>query len=135
MEIFVHHSTFLTTSSKCGKINMTKRTLKIIILNGCFQKIIANVRKFATKKKQCFQQKTLKKDKILSFSCLKETWMWKSVYTCSTYHTMLWIFEANLFWNLICTKSTSSNRYPSHLMSRPLCVYPVVCDFFHLSCM
>ncbi len=54
----MHHSTFLTTSSKCGKINMTKRTLKIIILNGCFQKKIASVRNFATKKKQCFQQKT-----------------------------------------------------------------------------
>jgi hypothetical protein len=66
---------------------------------------------------------------------LKETWMWKSVYTCSKYHTMLWIFEANLFWNLICIKSTQNSRYPSHLISRPLCVYPVVCDFFHLSCM
>jgi hypothetical protein len=38
-----------------------------------FSKKIASVRKFATKKKQCFQQKTPKKDKILSFSSLKET--------------------------------------------------------------
>jgi hypothetical protein len=30
-------------------------------------------KKFATIKRQCFQQKTLKKDKILSFSSLKET--------------------------------------------------------------